>query len=53
MHFEILCRALTYEPSLLMSRHFFRFSWNGDWYTIKKTQCEAPLLSHTVGYTNA
>ncbi|KAM0061622.1 hypothetical protein Hdeb2414_s0004g00138331 [Helianthus debilis subsp. tardiflorus] len=47
MHFEILCRDLTYEHSLLMFRCFFRLAWNSDWYTIEKTQCEAPLLSHT------
>ncbi|MFS7934601.1 hypothetical protein Hanom_Chr05g00393491 [Helianthus anomalus] len=53
MHFEILCRALSYEPSLLMFHRFFSLAWNGDWYTIEKTQCEAPLLSTTVGHTYA
>ncbi|KAJ0821965.1 hypothetical protein HanPSC8_Chr16g0726411 [Helianthus annuus] len=53
MHFEILCRALSYEPSLLMFRRFFHLARNGDWYTIEKTQCEAPLLSTTVGHTYA
>ncbi|MFS7961758.1 hypothetical protein Hanom_Chr08g00718861 [Helianthus anomalus] len=47
MHFKILCRALTYEPSLLLFHHFFWLARNGDWYTIEKTQCEAPLLSQT------
>ncbi|MFS7993320.1 hypothetical protein Hanom_Chr12g01092651 [Helianthus anomalus] len=32
---------------------FFRLSHNGNWYTIEKTQCEAPLLSTTVGHTYA
>ncbi|KAJ0742889.1 hypothetical protein HanPI659440_Chr10g0369311 [Helianthus annuus] len=53
MHFEILCRALSYEPSLLMFRRFFRLARNGDWFTIEKTQCEAPLLSATIGHTYA
>ncbi|MFS7993323.1 hypothetical protein Hanom_Chr12g01092681 [Helianthus anomalus] len=52
MNFEILCRALSYEPSLLF-RCFFRLSQNGNWYTIEKTHCEAPLLSTTVGHTYA
>ncbi|MFS8026882.1 hypothetical protein Hanom_Chr16g01491881 [Helianthus anomalus] len=45
MHLEILCHALSYEPSLFLFRRFFRLTRNGDWYTIEKTQCEAPLLS--------
>ncbi|MFS8035056.1 hypothetical protein Hanom_Chr17g01588541 [Helianthus anomalus] len=53
MHFEILCRALSYEPSLLMFHRFFWLARNGDWYTIEKTQCEAPLLSAIVGHTYA
>ncbi|KAF5813581.1 hypothetical protein HanRHA438_Chr03g0111291 [Helianthus annuus] len=53
MHFEILCRALSYEPSLLMFHHFFRLAWNEDWYTIEKTQCETPLLSTTASHTYA
>ncbi|MFS7977704.1 hypothetical protein Hanom_Chr10g00907171 [Helianthus anomalus] len=53
MHFKILCRALSYEPSLLMFRRFFRLARNGDWFTIEKTQCEAPLLSAIVGHTYA
>ncbi|KAM0058662.1 hypothetical protein Hdeb2414_s0005g00172641 [Helianthus debilis subsp. tardiflorus] len=36
-----------------MFRRFFRLARNGDWYTIKKTQCEAALLSTTVGHTYA
>ncbi|MFS7913834.1 hypothetical protein Hanom_Chr02g00146381 [Helianthus anomalus] len=50
MHFETLWWGHTYEPSLLMFRRFFRLALNGDWYTIEKTQCEAPLLSHTVEF---
>ncbi|KAF5791718.1 hypothetical protein HanRHA438_Chr09g0409671 [Helianthus annuus] len=53
MHFKILCRALSYKPSLLMFRHFFRLARNGDWYTIEKTQCEAALISTTIGHTYA
>ncbi|KAJ0457109.1 hypothetical protein HanIR_Chr15g0770091 [Helianthus annuus] len=52
IYFEILCRALSYEPSL-MFRRFFHLSRNGDWYTIEKTQCEIALLSTTVGHTYA
>ncbi|MFS7908981.1 hypothetical protein Hanom_Chr01g00089461 [Helianthus anomalus] len=44
MFFEILCRALSYEPSLVMFRRFFSLFRNGDWYTIEKTQCEGLLL---------
>ncbi|KAJ0754132.1 hypothetical protein HanPI659440_Chr09g0343491 [Helianthus annuus] len=53
MHFKILCRALSYKPSLLMFRHFFCLARNGDWYTIEKTQCEAALISTTIGHTYA
>ncbi|KAF5778689.1 hypothetical protein HanRHA438_Chr12g0561721 [Helianthus annuus] len=53
MHFEILCHALIYEPSLLMFRCFFHLAQNDDWYSIEKTQCEAPLLSTTVSHTYA
>ncbi|KAJ0754342.1 hypothetical protein HanPI659440_Chr09g0345731 [Helianthus annuus] len=53
MHFEKFCHALSYEPSLLLFCRFFRLARNGGWYTIEKTQCEAPLLSATVGHTNA
>ncbi|MFS7947016.1 hypothetical protein Hanom_Chr06g00543061 [Helianthus anomalus] len=37
MHFEILCCALSHEPSLVLFRRFFRLARNGDWYTIEKT----------------
>ncbi|MFS7970607.1 hypothetical protein Hanom_Chr09g00822901 [Helianthus anomalus] len=36
-----------------MFHRFLRLARNGDWYTIEKTHCEAPLLSATVGHTYA
>ncbi|MFS8033116.1 hypothetical protein Hanom_Chr17g01565681 [Helianthus anomalus] len=52
-HFEILCRALSYEPSLIMFRCCFCLVRNGDWFTIEKRQCEAALITVTTGYTYA
>ncbi|MFS7975055.1 hypothetical protein Hanom_Chr10g00875981 [Helianthus anomalus] len=33
LHFEVLCRALGYDPSLLLFRRFFRLEKNDDWFT--------------------
>ncbi|MFS8034626.1 hypothetical protein Hanom_Chr17g01583331 [Helianthus anomalus] len=35
LHFEILCRAAGYDPSLLSFRRFFRSEKNGDWFTFE------------------
>ncbi|KAJ0780373.1 hypothetical protein HanPI659440_Chr06g0236881 [Helianthus annuus] len=53
MHFEILCCALSYEPSLIMFCHFFFLARNGDWFTIENTQWETALKPSIVGHTNA
>ncbi|KAF5777709.1 hypothetical protein HanXRQr2_Chr12g0538931 [Helianthus annuus] len=33
LHFEVLCRAAGYDPSLLLFRRFFHLAKNGDWFT--------------------
>ena len=40
LHFEVLCRALGYDSSLLSFRRFFRLAKNGDWYTFETTQVD-------------
>ncbi|MFS8006762.1 hypothetical protein Hanom_Chr14g01252971 [Helianthus anomalus] len=45
LHFEILCRAVGYDPSLLAFRHFFRLTKNGDWFTFETSQVDTCLIS--------
>ncbi|KAJ0438014.1 hypothetical protein HanHA300_Chr16g0609091 [Helianthus annuus] len=47
-HFEILCRAAGYDPSLLAFRRFFRLPKNGDWFTFETSQVDTCLISSMV-----
>ncbi|KAJ0810379.1 hypothetical protein HanPI659440_Chr01g0026381 [Helianthus annuus] len=46
IHFEVLCRALGYDPNLLMFRRFFRLAKNGNWFTFERSQVDVCLISH-------
>ncbi|KAF5766691.1 hypothetical protein HanXRQr2_Chr15g0718401 [Helianthus annuus] len=48
LHFEVLCRALGYDPSLLLFRRFFRLAKNGDWFTFEATKVDTCLVSSMV-----
>ncbi|MFS8026192.1 hypothetical protein Hanom_Chr16g01483981 [Helianthus anomalus] len=45
LHFEVLCRALGYDPTLLLFRRFFRLAKNGDWFTFETSQIDVCLIS--------
>ncbi|KAM0041758.1 hypothetical protein Hdeb2414_s0011g00370041 [Helianthus debilis subsp. tardiflorus] len=40
LHFEILCRASGYDPTLLSFRRFLRLAKNGDWFTFETAQVD-------------
>ncbi|KAJ0493750.1 hypothetical protein HanIR_Chr12g0589621 [Helianthus annuus] len=48
LHFEVLCRALGYDPSLLLFRRFFRLAKNGDWFTFETSKVDTCLISSMV-----
>ncbi|KAM0043327.1 hypothetical protein Hdeb2414_s0010g00339981 [Helianthus debilis subsp. tardiflorus] len=48
LHFEILCRAAGYDPSLLSFRRFFRLAKNSDWFTFETSQVDVFLISSMV-----
>ena len=48
LHFEALCRAIRYDPTLLMFRRFFRLAKNGDWFTFERSQIDISLISSVV-----
>ncbi|KAF5822942.1 hypothetical protein HanRHA438_Chr01g0033471 [Helianthus annuus] len=48
LHFEVLCRALGYDPNLLMFRRFFRLAKNDDWFTFETSQIDVSLISSLV-----
>uniref|UniRef100_A0A251UFU0 Putative transposase (Putative), gypsy type n=1 Tax=Helianthus annuus TaxID=4232 RepID=A0A251UFU0_HELAN len=48
LHFEVLCRALGYDPSLLLFRRFFRLAKNGDWFTFETSKVDICLISSMV-----
>ncbi|KAJ0435754.1 hypothetical protein HanIR_Chr17g0896801 [Helianthus annuus] len=48
LHFEVLCRALGYDPSLLLFRRFLRLAKNGDWFTFKTSKVDTCLISSMV-----
>ncbi|KAJ0490069.1 hypothetical protein HanHA300_Chr12g0451211 [Helianthus annuus] len=48
LHFEVLCRALGYDPSLLLFRRFFRLAKNGDWFTFETSKVNTCLISSMV-----
>ncbi|KAJ0770670.1 hypothetical protein HanPI659440_Chr07g0260321 [Helianthus annuus] len=48
LRFEVLCRALGYDPNLLMFRRFFRLAKNDDWFTFETSQIDVSLISSLV-----
>ncbi|KAJ0747637.1 hypothetical protein HanOQP8_Chr05g0191891 [Helianthus annuus] len=48
LHFEVLCRASGYDPSLLLFRRFFCLAKNGDWVTFKTSKVDTCLISSMV-----
>ncbi|KAJ0781246.1 hypothetical protein HanPI659440_Chr06g0247111 [Helianthus annuus] len=48
LHFEVLCHALGYDPSLLLFRRFFRLAKSGDWFTFETSKVDACLISSMV-----
>ncbi|KAJ0565076.1 hypothetical protein HanIR_Chr06g0258571 [Helianthus annuus] len=48
LRFEVLCRALGYDPSLLLFRRFFRLAKNGDWFTFETSKVNTCLISSMV-----
>ncbi|KAJ0810316.1 hypothetical protein HanPI659440_Chr01g0025691 [Helianthus annuus] len=48
LHFEVLCRALGYDHSLFLFRHFFRLAKNGDWFTFETSKVDSCLISSMV-----
>ncbi|KAJ0725850.1 hypothetical protein HanPI659440_Chr12g0463571 [Helianthus annuus] len=48
LHFKVLCRALGYDPSLLLFRRFFRLAKNGDWFTFETSKVDTCLISSMV-----
>ncbi|KAM0046844.1 hypothetical protein Hdeb2414_s0009g00321351 [Helianthus debilis subsp. tardiflorus] len=45
LHFEVLCRASGYDPTLLLFRRFFLLSKNGDWFTFETSKVDTCLVS--------
>ncbi|KAF5821701.1 hypothetical protein HanRHA438_Chr01g0017591 [Helianthus annuus] len=48
LHFEVLCRACGYDPSLLLFHRFFRLAKNGDWFTFETSKGVTCLISSMV-----
>ncbi|KAJ0700957.1 hypothetical protein HanOQP8_Chr10g0373911 [Helianthus annuus] len=48
LHFEVLCRASGYDPTLLSFRRFFRLVKNGDWFTFETSKVDTCLVSSMV-----
>ncbi|KAJ0922637.1 hypothetical protein HanPSC8_Chr05g0206221 [Helianthus annuus] len=48
LHFEVLCRASGYDPTLLSFRRFFRLAKSGDWFTFETSQVNTCLVSSMV-----
>ncbi|KAJ0788859.1 hypothetical protein HanPI659440_Chr05g0196791 [Helianthus annuus] len=48
LHFEVLCRASGYDPSLLLFCRFFRLAKNDDWFTFETSKVDTCLLSSMV-----
>ncbi|KAJ0580987.1 hypothetical protein HanRHA438_Chr04g0175031 [Helianthus annuus] len=48
LHFEVLCRALGYDPLLLLFRRFFRLAKNDNWFTFETSKVDACLISSMV-----
>ncbi|KAF5797802.1 hypothetical protein HanRHA438_Chr07g0295571 [Helianthus annuus] len=48
LHFQVLCRALGYDPTFLMFHRFFQLAKNGDWFTFETSQIDVSLISSLV-----
>ncbi|KAJ0501244.1 hypothetical protein HanHA300_Chr11g0398571 [Helianthus annuus] len=48
LHFEVLCRACGYDPTLLSFRCFFRLAKNDDWFTFETSKADICLVSSMV-----
>ncbi|KAJ0641170.1 hypothetical protein HanLR1_Chr16g0624211 [Helianthus annuus] len=48
LHFEVLCCALGYDPTMLMFRRFFWLAKSGDWFTFETSQIDVSLISSLV-----
>ncbi|KAJ0702085.1 hypothetical protein HanPI659440_Chr14g0525381 [Helianthus annuus] len=48
LHFDVLCRASGYDPTLLSFCRFFRLAKNGDWFTFETSQVDTCLVSSMV-----
>ncbi|MFS7996591.1 hypothetical protein Hanom_Chr12g01131721 [Helianthus anomalus] len=48
LHFEVLCRACDYDPTLLSFRCFFRLAKNSDWFTFETSNADICLVSSMV-----
>ncbi|MFS8033986.1 hypothetical protein Hanom_Chr17g01575931 [Helianthus anomalus] len=48
MHFEVLCPASGYDPTLLSFRRIFRLAKNGDWFIFETSQVDTCLVSSMV-----
>ncbi|KAJ0644687.1 hypothetical protein HanOQP8_Chr16g0615171 [Helianthus annuus] len=51
LHFEILCRALGYDPSSLMFQRFFRLAKSCDWFTYETPHIDVSM-SRTCAYVD-
>ncbi|MFS7965234.1 hypothetical protein Hanom_Chr09g00759771 [Helianthus anomalus] len=48
LHYEVLCRSLGFDPSILSFRRFFHLAKNGDWFTFETTKIDTCLVSSMV-----
>ncbi|KAM0066662.1 hypothetical protein Hdeb2414_s0002g00051651 [Helianthus debilis subsp. tardiflorus] len=48
LHFEVLCRACGYDPTLLSFRRFFQLAKKGDWFTFETSKADICLVSSMV-----
>ncbi|KAJ0547360.1 hypothetical protein HanRHA438_Chr08g0355521 [Helianthus annuus] len=48
LHFEVLCRACGYVPTLLSFRRFFWLAKNSDWFTFETSKAVICLVSSMV-----
>ncbi|KAM0031399.1 hypothetical protein Hdeb2414_s0017g00508351 [Helianthus debilis subsp. tardiflorus] len=48
LHFEVLCQASGYHPTLLSFRRFFRLAKNGEWLNFETSKVDTCLVSSMV-----
>ncbi|KAJ0746315.1 hypothetical protein HanOQP8_Chr05g0176171 [Helianthus annuus] len=48
LHFEVVCRAAGYDPSLLFFRRFFHLVKNDNWFTFETSRVDTCLISSMV-----